>query len=112
MNTSSSFPTSLPPAPMRNTCQFQPQRSSPRIAVASSGLGHVARGIEAWAADLGRALAERGETVRLCKGGGDVQSDYEVVIPCWQRHAARTEQLRRWLPPRAVWRFGVGTDYG
>lgn len=29
-----------------------------RVAIASSGLGHVARGIETWAADTARALAE------------------------------------------------------
>src|SRR5438270_747300 len=40
------------------------------IAIASSGLGHVARGVEAWAADLGRALAERGESVLLAKAAG------------------------------------------
>jgi len=40
-----------------------------RITIASSGLGHVARGIEAWAADLGRALAQRDLDVSLCKGG-------------------------------------------
>jgi hypothetical protein len=39
-----------------------------RIAIASSGLGHVARGIESWAADLGKALAERGERIALFKG--------------------------------------------
>lgn len=36
-----------------------------RIAVASSGLGHVARGIESWAWDLAVALAARGVEVTL-----------------------------------------------
>ncbi len=39
-----------------------------RIAIASSGLGHVARGIEAWAADTAVALARRGVDVTLFAG--------------------------------------------
>ncbi len=41
-----------------------------RIAVAASGLGDIAPGIEPWAGDLGNALAERGHDVRLDQGGG------------------------------------------
>jgi len=39
-----------------------------RIAIASSGLGHVARGIETWALDTVTALAERGVDVTLFSG--------------------------------------------
>jgi glycosyltransferase involved in cell wall biosynthesis len=81
-----------------------------RITVASSGLGHVARGIEAWASDLGRALDQRGEQVTLAKGGGLAESSYERVIPCSQRNAASTRRLLRWLP-RGSWRLGLGNDY-
>ena len=38
------------------------------IAIASSGLGHVSRGIETWALDLSSALAERGMEVTLFAG--------------------------------------------
>ena len=41
-----------------------------KIAIASSGLGHVNRGIEAWADDLGAALFVGGHSVLLCKGAG------------------------------------------
>jgi glycosyltransferase involved in cell wall biosynthesis len=82
-----------------------------RIAIASSGLGHVTRGIEAWAADLSRALAERGEDVVLYKGGG-TDSPGEVVVPCWHRSAMKTKRLLRWVPSRLIWRLGLGTDYG
>ncbi len=82
-----------------------------RICVASSGLGHVARGIEAWAADLGRALVERGEDVLLCKGGGEAHEKYERVVPCWTRESAATRRLRRWLPRFLGWRVGLGGAY-
>ncbi len=83
-----------------------------KIAVASSGLGHVSRGIEAWAADLARALADRGEDVTLYKGGGASEAPHEEVVPCWQRGEARTERLLRLFPPRFFWRLGIGTAYG
>lgn len=83
-----------------------------RMAIASSGLGHVTRGIETWAAELARALAERGEDVVLFKGGGRVGAAFERVIPCWQREQARTGRLLRWLPKPLGWRLGVGSAYG
>jgi glycosyltransferase involved in cell wall biosynthesis len=81
------------------------------VVVASSGLGHVARGIEAWANDLGAALAERGLHVTLCKGGGVAERPYERVIPCWQREAPKTKRLLRVLPRRLSWRVGLGSGY-
>ena len=82
-----------------------------KIAVASSGLGHVARGIESWAADLGGALAERGEDVTLFKGDGTANHPYEQVIPCLRRGDERTSRLRKWLPARLSWRLGLGSAY-
>jgi glycosyltransferase involved in cell wall biosynthesis len=83
-----------------------------RIAVASSGLGHVARGVEAWADDLAAALAARGQAVALYKGGGRATRPYERVLPCWQREAAPTGRLLRVLPRRLSWRIGLGSPYG
>jgi 1,2-diacylglycerol 3-alpha-glucosyltransferase len=54
-----------------------------RICIASTGLGHVTRGAESWASDLGKTLAQRGERVILCKGAGAVDSipiDAHVVL--------------------------------
>ena len=86
--------------------------SSLKVAVASSGLGHVARGIEAWAADLGQALAQREIPVTLCKGAGKAEAGFEKVIPCWERAASKTTRLRQWLPQRGTWRLGLGSGYG
>ena len=83
-----------------------------RIAIASSGLGHVARGIESWATDLARALDERGEAVVLCKGGGRAERDYERVVPCFRRRSPANDRVLRGLPGWAGWRFGIASPYG
>jgi glycosyltransferase involved in cell wall biosynthesis len=82
-----------------------------KIGIASSGLGHIARGVEAWAADLGRALAERGEAVTLWKGGGDAEQRFERVVPCWQRDSIKTKSVLRVIPRFLGWRLGLGSAY-
>jgi len=83
-----------------------------KIVIASSGLGHVARGIETWAADLTRALLARGLNVTLCKGGGQPISPHEKVLNCWQRSSNNTRRLLTWLPSRLTWRLGLASPYG
>jgi len=83
----------------------------PTVTVASSGLGHVARGIEAWASDLAGALAARGVPVTLCKGGGQADRPFERVLPCWQRNAPKSRLLQRLLPRPFSWRLGLGSAY-
>lgn len=84
---------------------------APRLCVASSGLGHVSRGVEAWALDLSKALAERGLDVATCKGGGREKSSLEYHVPCWQRDSNRTVKLLKRLPRRGTWRLGLGSGY-
>lgn len=81
------------------------------IAIASSGLGHVNRGIEAWAEDLGAALHGRGESVILCKGAGSATRSYERVVPCITRESDRARRWLRNFPKRLSWRFGLGSGY-
>jgi 1,2-diacylglycerol 3-alpha-glucosyltransferase len=81
-----------------------------RIAVASSGLGHVARGVEAWAFDLAQTLHEHGQSVVLCKGGGVAVAPYERVLPCWQRFGPGAQRLARWTR-RGLWRLRLGSVY-
>ncbi len=83
-----------------------------KIAIASSGVGHVARGVEAWANDLAGALHARGETVTLCKGGGKAERPFEKIIPCFQRESTRALGLLNALPRRLSWRIGLGSAYG
>jgi glycosyltransferase involved in cell wall biosynthesis len=80
-----------------------------KIAIASSGLGHVTRGVETWAEDLASALSARGQSITLYKGGGQANTPYERVIPCLQRGAAGTSRLLKWLPRRGMWRLGLGS---
>lgn len=84
----------------------------PRVCVASSGLGHVARGIEAWAEDMGRALLRRGVDVSLCKGGGSDSEEYERRLWCLQRESAQTKRILSLTRGRLLWKFGLGTPYG
>lgn len=83
-----------------------------KIAIASSGLGHVTRGIEAWAADLAQKLHDRGVDVILYKGGGVAARPYEQVLPCWPRDSVTARRLYRFLPRRISWRLGLGSTYG
>lgn len=71
----------------------------------------MARGVEAWAGDLGHALAARGEDVILCKGGGEPAATFERVLPCWTRNAKKTRVLLKWLPHGIAWRIGLGSGY-
>jgi 1,2-diacylglycerol 3-alpha-glucosyltransferase len=80
-----------------------------RIGVASSGLGHITRGIESWAADLAHALDARGERVVLFKGGGILENPYDRVVRCLQRGSPNTARLLRILPQRFFWRIGLGS---
>lgn len=84
----------------------------PHIVVASNGLGHVARGVETWAAELARALDSRGVRVTLCKGAGDVRTPYERAIPCWPRASRRAMRAARLLPRALAWRMGLESPYG
>jgi glycosyltransferase involved in cell wall biosynthesis len=81
-----------------------------RIAIASSGLGHIARGIEAWADDLANALQHRGEAVRLYQGGGTAPHWGEILVNR-PRESSRNAALRRLLPSPLAWRVGLQSPY-
>jgi glycosyltransferase involved in cell wall biosynthesis len=81
-----------------------------KIAVVSSGLGHVARGIETWADDLGAALYKRGVNITLFKGGGKADHPYERVLRCARRDTALARQLPV-LVPKPLWHVGFGSAY-
>ncbi len=87
-------------------------RNGFKIAIASSGLGHVARGIESWADDLGNALAVHGENILLCKGAGQTDRPFERIVRCLRRDDPSTLQLHRFLPHKLAWRVGLGSPYG
>ena len=80
------------------------------VALLSSGLGHVKRGVETWTDDMGRALAARGINVTVYKGGGKPAAAYERVVPCIPRAGG----LSQWLikhRPGFLWHFGFANGY-
>ena len=81
-----------------------------KIGIASSGLGHIHRGMEAWASDLAAALHRRGIDVTLFKGAGLVKNEYEVVLPTLKRHSRSARFLAR-LTAKGGWRIGLGSPH-
>ena len=109
-----------------------------KIAIASSGLGHVARGIETWACDTAVALKEvKRETLDVrCKTLDGKRSDLDDaievtlfsaallppltshtsrltirVIPCLKRSDSLVKLLTR-IMPGFTWRWGLKSGYG
>ena len=83
----------------------------PKIAIASCGLGHVYRGIEAWAETTAMALHGRGHAVRLFQGGGTPDTDWKEVVPCLKRFDATTTRIVKLLRGLGGWRYGLGSGY-
>jgi 1,2-diacylglycerol 3-alpha-glucosyltransferase len=77
----------------------------PRIAVACSGLGHVYRGIEAWAADLGQALRHAGAEVTLFAGAPMAGA---TALPCLRRTSRIANGLGGITHRLGGWRYGMG----
>ena len=80
------------------------------IGIASSGLGHVSRGIETWASDLSKALRRRGIKVHLYQGGGSPGHADDHVVSCWHRSSWPNNAVGL-LPRRLTWRAGFGSSY-
>jgi hypothetical protein len=80
-----------------------------RIAVASSGVAHVKRGIETWAVDLTRALRDRGMDACLFQGSGEA-NEHRVTVPCMPRGSKWNERLAR-QAPGFFWRLGMKSPY-
>lgn len=87
-----------------------------RIAIASSGLGHVARGIETWARDTAVALAEQGADVTLFTGAELVPAAGEASLQkmctgCLRRNERMAQGLAK-IMPGFLWRVGLKHPYG
>lgn len=92
-----------------------------KIAIASSGLGHVARGVETWAVDTAAALAEQGVDVTLFAAAPPRRAESEnrpspsslktVVLPSLRRGDLAARRLARWTPGW-MWRWQLKSVYG
>lgn len=79
-----------------------------KIAIASTYLGQMARGVESWARDLAAELNRRGLDVTLFRGGGLGERGYEVYLPGLKYDSAWARGLVG-LTRRGGWRFGLGS---
>lgn len=82
-----------------------------RIAVAASGLGHIFRGIEAWAADVAVGLRRSGQDVTLFQAFGEPDEPWKETLPCTRRFDDTTQQWVNRLSRVGGWRFGFGSGY-
>ena len=80
------------------------------VAILSSGLGHIHRGVEGWSQDLSHALYDRGVQITLYKGSGKKKHPYEKVIGCWKRKSPLSKLLLK-LRPQCLWHFGLSSSY-
>jgi 1,2-diacylglycerol 3-alpha-glucosyltransferase len=82
-----------------------------KIAIASTGLGTIARGIETWALDTACALHRRGLDVTLFASAHTQASDTPVtIIPCLKRGSFINRLIVRTMPG-FTWRWGFKSDY-
>jgi glycosyltransferase involved in cell wall biosynthesis len=84
----------------------------PRIAIASSGLGHIRRGVESWAEDLASALHRAGTDVTLFQGGGSPTESWRRTLPCLRRFEPPNVRLLAFTRRLGGWRYGLGSPYG
>jgi glycosyltransferase involved in cell wall biosynthesis len=79
-----------------------------KIAVASAFLGHVLRGVEAWAQDLAAELHRRGLDVTLFQGGGPGDVPYAQHIRCPDHTDPFWKHVTRFTR-HGLWRVGLGS---
>jgi len=82
-----------------------------KIAISSSGLGHVSRGVETWAMDTAEALHHRGRDVTLFAADSVETPAPLVTIPCLKRRTPLSNTVLRLIPSFA-WRWGLNSAYG
>lgn len=81
-----------------------------KIAIASSGLGTINRGIETWALDTSNALYRHGVDVTLF-AARRVASDAPLIeIPCLRRGTLANRMTVSGMPA-FTWRYGLKSDY-
>src|SRR5579875_3643914 len=83
-----------------------------KVAIASSGLGHIRRGVETWADDLGAALRRRGLDATTFQGSAGAAPNGNVVVPCMRRFDPTTQRVAALLLRAGAWRVGLASGYG
>ena len=85
--------------------------STIRIAIASSGLGHIRRGIESWAEDLAEGLRRFGADVTLFQGGPSSSGPRRRTLNCFRRFEATNTRILAITRRMGGWRYGLGSAY-
>lgn len=85
--------------------------SGPRIAITSSGLGHIRRGIESWAEDTAHALIRSGADVMLFQGAGPSSEPWRRTLPCLRRFEPANNRILAVTRHLGGWRYGLGSPY-
>jgi glycosyltransferase involved in cell wall biosynthesis len=83
----------------------------PRIAIASSGLGHIRRGIESWAEDVACALHRSGANVTLFQGGDGPAEPWRRTLSSLPRIELANARLLSFTRRLGGWRYGLGSPY-
>ena len=78
------------------------------VAVACSGLGHIHRGIEAWASDLAHGLREAEVDVTLFGGAAAAGV---TPVSCFKRTDPGNARLTGLFRNLGGWRYGLGSPY-
>jgi 1,2-diacylglycerol 3-alpha-glucosyltransferase len=87
------------------------QDRAPKIAIASSGLSHVKRGVESWAEDIGDGLRRAGADATTFAGSPDPGGRSATVVPCWKRTDPRMIRVVNLCRRLGGWRYGFGSTY-
>jgi 1,2-diacylglycerol 3-alpha-glucosyltransferase len=82
-----------------------------RVAICSSGAGHVFRGVEAWSYDMADLLSEKGVQCQLYVGGGRPSRSYEKVLWCLKRTSTINKVLVTIFSKLGGWRYGLGSEF-
>lgn len=102
---------SLSPARAHSSADALTSNPSPRIAITSSGLGHIRRGIESWAEDLALALQRSGTDVTLFQGGDGPDEPWRRTLPCLRRVGTLNARLLSLTRHLGGWHYGLGSPY-
>ena len=79
-----------------------------KVAIATSGLGHVFRGMEGWAELLAEELNKKGIDVTLFRGTIPAKKEYDICLSCLKRTSRIAKYLSK-LNAIGGWRIGLGS---
>lgn len=86
------------------------QKKNVRVAICSSGAGHVFRGIEKWSYDMAHMFREKNIQHTFFKGGGTNENPDERTLRCLHRNHPLSHCLTMSFRRFGGWRYGLGNE--